>query len=102
MAANTVGAKKLVSSDNESSLLRAACNQSLLENKQKDSESDELPPNLEAHWEVVQRIIFIYYKMNRGASYVQGMNEVVGPIYYVFANHPDPKERSKLHVYYPT
>lgn len=48
------------------------------------------------HWEVVQRIIFIFYKTNKGSSYVQGMNEVAGPIYHVFANHPDPEERRKL------
>ncbi len=39
----------------------------------------------EAHWEVVERILFIYAKLNPGQSYVQGMNEIVGPIYYLFA-----------------
>jgi len=39
----------------------------------------------EAHWEVVERILFLYAKLNPGQSYVQGMNEIVGPIYYVFA-----------------
>lgn len=94
-----MGAFKLVIGDSESSL-RAACRQSLPETPETNLASDagdtDLPPHLEAHWEVVQRIIFIYYKVNRGSSYVQGMNEIVGPIYYVFANHPDPAERSKL------
>lgn len=45
----------------------------------------------EAHWEVVERILFLYAKTNKGIGYVQGMNEVLGPIYYVFAQHPDPK-----------
>ncbi len=40
----------------------------------------------EAHWEVVERILFLYAKLNPGQSYVQGMNEIVGPIYYVFAS----------------
>lgn len=45
----------------------------------------------EAHWEVVERILFIYAKLNPGQSYVQGMNEIIGPIYYVFASDPDPE-----------
>lgn len=43
----------------------------------------------EAHWEIVQRILFIFAKLNPGNSYVQGMNEICGPIYYTFANDPD-------------
>jgi len=39
----------------------------------------------EAHWEVVERILFLYAKLNPGQGYVQGMNEIIGPIYYVFA-----------------
>ncbi|XP_059093777.1 TBC1 domain family member 13-like isoform X1 [Tigriopus californicus] len=40
----------------------------------------------EAHWEIVERILFLYAKLNPGQSYVQGMNEIIGPIYYVFAS----------------
>ncbi|XP_073975861.1 TBC1 domain family member 13 isoform X3 [Rhodnius prolixus] len=43
----------------------------------------------EAHWEVVERILFLYAKLNPGQGYVQGMNEIVGPIYHVFACDPD-------------
>ncbi|XP_045463599.1 TBC1 domain family member 13 [Harmonia axyridis] len=43
----------------------------------------------EAHWEVVERILFLYAKLNPGQSYVQGMNEIVGPIYHAFASDPD-------------
>lgn len=53
----------------------------------------------EAHWEVVERILFIYAKLNPGQSYVQGMNEIIGPIYYVFASDPDPEFKSELNVY---
>lgn len=53
----------------------------------------------EAHWEVVERILFIYAKLNPGQSYVQGMNEIIGPIYYVFASDPDPEFKSELSVY---
>lgn len=50
----------------------------------------------EAHWEVVQRILFLYAKLNPGQGYVQGMNEIVGPIYYVMASDPDQEFRSKF------
>ncbi|KAJ8919824.1 hypothetical protein NQ315_006353 [Exocentrus adspersus] len=43
----------------------------------------------EAHWEVVERILFLYAKLNPGQGYVQGMNEIIGPIYYAFACDPD-------------
>lgn len=51
----------------------------------------------EAHWEVLERILFLYAKLNPGQGYVQGMNEIVGPIYHAFACDPDPTWRS---VYY--
>ncbi|XP_068234933.1 TBC1 domain family member 13 [Palaemon carinicauda] len=53
-----------------------------------------LPPGSEAHWEVVERILFIYAKLNPGQSYVQGMNEIIGPIYYTFANDPNLETRA--------
>ena len=48
----------------------------------------------EAHWEVVQRILFLYAKLNPGQGYVQGMNEIVGPIYFVMASDPNVEFRS--------
>lgn len=39
----------------------------------------------EAHWEVAERILFVYAKLNPGQGYVQGMNEILGPIYFSFA-----------------
>ncbi|XP_075434737.1 TBC1 domain family member 13 isoform X2 [Ascaphus truei] len=53
------------------------------------SEYELLPDGCEAHWEVVERILFIYAKLNPGIAYVQGMNEIVGPIYYTFATDPN-------------
>lgn len=38
------------------------------------------------HWESVERILFIYSKLNKAVGYVQGMNEILGPLYYVLAN----------------
>jgi len=37
------------------------------------------------HYEALKRILFIYAKLNPGIKYVQGMNEILGPIYYIFA-----------------
>lgn len=45
----------------------------------------------EAHWEVVERILYIYAKLNPGLGYVQGMNEIIGPLYYVFCSDPNPE-----------
>lgn len=36
--------------------------------------------------QVIARILYIFAKLNPGQGYVQGMNELIGPIYYVFAN----------------
>lgn len=58
--------------------------------------SDEfapLPDGQEAHWEVCERILFVYTKLNPGLGYIQGMNEILGPIYYTFAADPDPECR---------
>ncbi|KAL4609567.1 TBC1 domain family member 13-like [Arapaima gigas] len=59
-------------------------------------EYDVLPQGSEAHWEVVERILFVYAKLNSGIAYVQGMNEIVGPIYYTFAT--DPYSQWKEHA----
>lgn len=40
---------------------------------------------MDYHWEAIERILFIYAKLNPGVGYVQGMNEILAPIYYVFA-----------------
>lgn len=60
----------------------------------ESSEYAHLEDGQEAHWEIVQRILFIFAKLNPGNSYVQGMNEICGPLYYTFANDPDPNWRS--------
>ncbi len=67
--------------------------------KKKDDSNGEyayLPDGQEAHWEVIQRILFLYAKLNAGEKYVQGMNEICAPIYYIFANDPDIEWRSKF------
>ncbi len=39
----------------------------------------------ETHADVIARILFIYSKFFPDISYVQGMNEIIAPIYYVFS-----------------
>ncbi|XP_050431940.1 TBC1 domain family member 13 [Adelges cooleyi] len=60
------------------------------------SEFKPLEEGSEAHWEVVERILFVYCKLNPGQGYVQGMNEIIGPIYYCFAT--DPIVKMKKHA----
>ncbi|VVD02961.1 unnamed protein product [Leptidea sinapis] len=38
-------------------------------------------------------MLFMYAKLNPGQGYVQGMNEIIGPIYHTFASDPDPDFR---------
>ncbi|KAF9606179.1 hypothetical protein IFM89_023634 [Coptis chinensis] len=39
--------------------------------------------------EALRRILIIFAKLNPGIRYVQGMNEVLAPLFYVFRNDPD-------------
>uniref|UniRef100_A0A8C5RZH6 TBC1 domain family member 13 n=1 Tax=Laticauda laticaudata TaxID=8630 RepID=A0A8C5RZH6_LATLA len=66
------------------------------------SEYEVLPDGFEAHWEVVERILFIYAKLNPGIAYVQGMNEIVGPLYYTFATNPNSawKEHAEADTFF--
>lgn len=38
----------------------------------------------------MRNVLFMYAKMNPGIKYVQGMNELLAPLVYVFAADPDP------------
>ena len=68
-----------------------------MDTKRRQQEDDyvALPGGQEAHWEVVERVLFLYAKLNPGQSYVQGMNEIIGPIYYTFASDPDVRWRGE-------
>ena len=41
-------------------------------------------------------ILFIYAKLHRAVRYVQGMNELLGTLYYVFAS--DENENMRVHA----
>jgi len=71
----------------------------LIKPKKKYSDDDcyqILPQGQEAHWEVCERILHIFALLNPGIAYVQGMNEILGPIYYTFVT--DSKESEVQHA----
>ncbi|CAH2035085.1 unnamed protein product, partial [Thlaspi arvense] len=39
--------------------------------------------------ESMKNILLVFAKLNQGIRYVQGMNEILAPIFYVFRNDPD-------------
>lgn len=42
--------------------------------------------------DIIARILFVYAKLNPGVKYVQGMNEVLAPLYIVFSAEPNEDE----------
>ncbi|XP_063633283.1 TBC1 domain family member 13 [Cydia splendana] len=60
---------------------------------QPSGDYEPLNEGCEAHWEVVERMLFLYAKLNPGQGYVQGMNEIIGPIYHTFATDPNSEYR---------
>ncbi|CAJ1345835.1 unnamed protein product, partial [Effrenium voratum] len=46
------------------------------------------PKTTEGHYDVLARVLLLYAKLNRGVRYVQGMNELCAPLYYLFAQDP--------------
>ncbi|KAL0433025.1 UNVERIFIED_CONTAM: TBC1 domain family member 13 [Sesamum latifolium] len=39
--------------------------------------------------EALRNILIVFAKLNPGIKYVQGMNEILAPLFYVFKNDPD-------------
>lgn len=83
-----------------SSVIRKGLGVTKLISKSKQQEEDDEDSPGEFHWEVVERILFLYAKLNPGQSYVQGMNEIIGPIYYTLANDPNWKEYAEPDTFY--
>ncbi|XP_042422305.1 TBC1 domain family member 13-like isoform X2 [Zingiber officinale] len=44
----------------------------------------------ESNREAMRHILIIFAKLNPGIRYVQGMNEILAPLFYVFKNDPEP------------
>lgn len=42
----------------------------------------------------MRRALFMYAKLNPGLRYIQGMNELIAPLYYLFKNDPDPHSQA--------
>jgi len=59
-----------------------------LTRRKANEEYAPLPKGQEAHWEVLERLLFVFAKLNPGQGYVQGMNEIIGPLYYTMASDP--------------
>lgn len=47
----------------------------------------------------MKRILLLYAKLNPGIQYVQGMNEILAPLYFVFRTSTDP-ESSVRYLYF--
>lgn len=39
--------------------------------------------------EALRNILIVFAKLNPGIRYVQGMNEILAPLFYVFRSDPD-------------
>jgi hypothetical protein len=48
--------------------------------------------------EAMKNILLLFAKLNPAIRYVQGMNEVLAPIYYVFSTDPNEKNAVRLPV----
>jgi len=61
-----------------------------VEKKRSEVKPLSLSSKYEAHADVLTRILFIYAKINPEVRYIQGMNEVLAPIYYCFSLDQNP------------
>ncbi|CAG8439485.1 8531_t:CDS:10 [Diversispora eburnea] len=62
----------------------------------KSTTTQDNDEEVDLHWEAIERILFIYAKLNPGVGYVQGMNEILGPVYFTMAN--DSEEDGKANA----
>ncbi|KAF6166412.1 hypothetical protein GIB67_034963 [Kingdonia uniflora] len=53
-------------------------------------------PSAKSNQESLRHILIIFAKLNPGIRYVQGMNEVLAPLYYVFKNDPDEENAVRM------
>jgi TBC1 domain family member 13 len=55
--------------------------------------------DLYPYQESLRRILIIFSKLNPSVRYVQGMNEVLAPLFYVFNNDPDTSNLVRVSVH---
>ena len=48
---------------------------------------------IEHHWQAIERILYVFARSNRSIGYIQGMNSLVCPLYFVCANQRDEVDR---------
>lgn len=50
--------------------------------------------------EALRNILIVFAKLNPGIRYVQGMNEILAPLFYVFRSDPD-EDNAVIFLYIP-
>lgn len=58
--------------------------------KKSELTTEDRENYIETHADILSRILFIYAKLNPGIRYVQGMNEILAVLYFVFYETTDP------------
>ncbi len=58
--------------------------------KKSELNAEDKEHYIETHADVLSRILFIHAKLNPGIKYVQGMNEILAILYFVFFDTDDP------------
>jgi len=58
--------------------------------KKSELNAEDKEKYIETHADVLSRILFIHAKLNPGIKYVQGMNEILAILYFVFFDTTDP------------
>lgn len=46
--------------------------------------------------EALKNILIVFAKLNPGIRYVQGMNEILAPLFYVFRNDPNEENAVRM------
>ena len=88
---NSIADKKNQLSDEEQYKLFAQKNNCTYQNYKQVYTKNRDKKNLfekETNSDIIERIIYIYSKLNKEVGYVQGMNELIAPIYYCFSHDP--------------
>lgn len=52
------------------------------------------------HYDALARVLLLFGKFNPGIRYVQGMNEICAPLYYVFAQDPLNSDQAEADTFF--
>jgi len=67
-------------------------------NKTSSSKDVSKTKKIETHADMLTRILYIYAKLNPDVRYIQGMNEILAPIYYCFSQDKSEFFSDPVHV----